>query len=130
MKLYLFFLFQTTRTGSIVGTVFFSRFRSRSSWRHEWQDNKLKIICKEDIEMLYSIKNNLCHYLLSFACNKFLKMRVTIRRRTRRPPSVSRYFITYKLRCLILQTIPIHIPLNDMYKSHKIKTNSFDSRFR
>ena len=41
--------------------------------------------------MLYSIEKNLCHYLLSFACNKFLKMRVTIRRRTRRNPLNSAY---------------------------------------
>ena len=40
------------------------------------------------------------------------------------------YFIKYKSRCLILQTILIHIPLNDMIKSHMKKTNSFDSRFR
>ena len=42
----------------------------------------------------------------------------------------SSYFIKYKSRRLILQTNLIHIPLNDMNKSHMKKTKSFDSRFR
>ena len=36
----------------------------------------------------------------------------------------------YNFRCLVFQTILMHIALNDMYKSHKTETNSFDSWFR